>query len=102
MKIRAIAVLSLAGIAMSSPLLAGPVGVQRTVSQDQAAADVAQLEAKKDETSRFMIAPPYNKGPILIQNMDRVSRLNDLINRLQAGQPVSPDEIDQQLQAPLH
>jgi hypothetical protein len=48
-----------------------------------------------------MLTPPYNRGPILIHNRDRVSRLNELIDRIQSGQPVSPDEIDQQLQAPI-
>jgi hypothetical protein len=45
-----------------------------------------------------MVTPPYNKGPLLIHNMDRASKLDDLINRVQSGQPVSPDEIDQALQ----
>jgi hypothetical protein len=75
--------------------------MQRSVSPDQKAAAVTELQAKKEQVSRQMLTPPLNRGPILIHNMDRVSQLNDLINRLQSGQPVSPDEIDQQLQAPL-
>ena len=102
MKVSTIGVLSLVSVAISSPLWAGPVGVQKSLSPDQQGAAVTELQAKKEEVSRFMQTPPFNKGPILIHNMDRVSNLNDLINRLQTGQPVSPDEIDQQqLQAPL-
>jgi hypothetical protein len=101
MKISTIGFLSLAGVAMSTPLWAGPVGVQRTLTQDQQAAAVTDLQAKKQEVSRFMMTPPFNRGPILIHNMDRISKLNDLINRLQTRQPVSPDEIDEQLKAPL-
>jgi hypothetical protein len=33
--------------------------------------------------------------------MDKRSQLQDLIDRLQSGQPVSPDEIDEALQ-PTH
>ena len=80
---------------------AGPVGVQRSLAPNQEAAAVSALQAKKDEVSKFMLTPPFNRGPMLIHNMDRVSQLNELINRIQSGQPVSPDEIDQQLQAPL-
>ena len=101
MKISTIGVLSLVGVAISTPLWAGPVGVQRSLTPDQQTAAVTELQAKKEQVSRAMLMPPYNKGPILIHNMDRVSKLDDLINRLQTGQPVSPDEIDQQLQAPL-
>ena len=101
MKLSTIGVLSLVSVAMSSPLWAGPVGVQRTLSPGQAATAMTELQAKKEQVSKFMLKPPSNRGPILIHNMDRVSKLNDLVNRLQTGQAVAPDEIDQQLQAPL-
>jgi hypothetical protein len=77
---------------------AGVVGVQRNPSSNQQAAAVTQLEEQRGQISREMITPPYNKGPLLIHNMDRASRLDDLINRVQSGEPVSPDEIDQALQ----
>jgi hypothetical protein len=48
-----------------------------------------------------MQVPPQNKGPALIRNMDQYSKLSDLINRLQSGQPVAPGEIDQALQPTL-
>jgi outer membrane murein-binding lipoprotein Lpp len=73
MKVSTIGILSLISVAISSPLWAGPVGAQKSLSPDQAAVAVTELQAKKEQVSRQMIAPPYNKGPILIHNMDRVS-----------------------------
>ncbi len=103
MKIRTIGVLSLVGLAMSaSPILAGPVGVQRGLSPDRQTAAVAQLETQRAQVARAIQGPvPQNKGPALIHNLDQYSKLNDLINRLQSGQPVAPDEIDQALQPTL-
>jgi hypothetical protein len=98
MKVRTISVLSLVGVAISAlPVLAGPSGVQRNLSSNQQAAAVTQLQTQREQVSREMVAP-NSKGPLLIHNMDRASKLDDLINRVQSGQPVSPDEIDQALQ----
>ncbi len=102
MKVRTIGVLSLVGLAMSaSPIWAGPVGVQRGLSPDQQTAAVEQLETQRAQVARAMQVPPQNKGPALIRNMDQYSKLNDLISRLQSGQPVAPDEIDQAMQPTL-
>jgi hypothetical protein len=102
MKVRMIGVLSLVGVAMSVPsVLAGPIGVQRNLSSNEQAAAVTQLQTQREQVSREMVTPPDNKGPLLIDNMDRASRLDDLINRVQSGQPVSPDEIGQALQPTL-
>ena len=102
MKVRTIGVLSLVGLAMSaSPIWAGPVGVQRGLSPDQQTAAVEQLATQRAQVARAMQVPPQNKGPALIRNMDQYSKLNDLIGRLQSGQPVAPDEIDQALQPTL-
>ncbi len=103
MKVRIIGVLSLFGLAMSAgPIWAGPVGVQRGLSpDDQQTAALAQLETQRAQVARAMQVPPQNKGPALIRNMDQYSKLNDLINRLQSGQPVAPDEIDQAMQPTL-
>lgn len=102
MKVRTIGVLTLVSLAMSAgPIWAGPVGVQRGLSPDQQTASVAQLETQRAQVARAMQVPPQNKGPALIRNMDQYSKLNDLINRLQSGQPVAPDEIDQALQPTL-
>src|SRR6266446_7252048 len=96
MKIRALAVLSVVCVAMSfTPVWAGPVGVQRNLSPDQRAVAVWQLQAKQEHVGRQLPEPP--KGPALVQYMDKRSQLQDLINRIQSGQPVSPDEVDQAL-----
>jgi hypothetical protein len=97
MKARTISVLSLIGVAMSfTPVWAGPVGVQRNLSPDQKAVAVGQLQAKQEQVGRQLPEPP--KGPALVRYMDKRSQLQDLINRIQSGQPVSPDEVDQALQ----
>jgi hypothetical protein len=99
MNIRTVGALSSIGLAVSvATVWAGPVGVQRNLSSNQRAAAVTQLETQQGRVSREMLSPPYNKGPLLIHSMDRASKLNDLIDRVQSGQPVSPDEIDQALQ----
>ncbi len=98
MRVRTIGVLSLVGVAISiTPIWAGPVSVQ-SLSADQRAAALTQLEAQRHQVSKQMLMPPYNKGPILIHNMDRYSKLSDLIDRLQGGQAVAPDEVDRALQ----
>jgi hypothetical protein len=100
MKIRTVGVLSLLGFAtFVTPLWAGPVGMQRSLAPDQKAAALARLEVAQEQVGRQMPEPP--KGPYLARYMSRRSQLQDLINRLQSGQPVSPDEIDQALQ-PIH
>jgi len=97
MKARTVGALSLLATAMSlTPAWAGPAGIQRSLSPDQATA-TAKLETKREEVSRAMLQPNA-KGPLLVRCMDRYSQLNDLINRVQNGQPVAPDEIDQALQ----
>jgi hypothetical protein len=60
---------------------------------------VAALEAKRDQVGQQMPEPP--KGPELARYVTRLERLNELIDRIQSGQPVSPDEVDQQVQAPI-
>jgi len=96
-KARTIGALLLLATALSlNSAWAGPVGIQRSLSPDQAAA-VAQLETKKEQVSSAM-RQPNAKGPLLVRYIDRYSQLNDLIDRVQNGQPVAPDEIDQALQ----
>jgi hypothetical protein len=97
-KIRTIGVLSFVGLAMSiTPIWAGPVGVQRSVSSDRESATLANLEAEQEQVSHQASAPNA-KGPLLVHYMNREAQLQDLINKIQSGQPVSPDEIDQALQ----
>jgi hypothetical protein len=57
---------------------------------------VKKLEVKQDHLARQLPEPP--KGPALVSYEAKRSHLQGLINRIQSGQPVSPDEIDQALQ----
>ena len=96
MKIRALTVLSVVCVGMSgTPVLAGPVGVQRSLSPETAIT-LGRLEIKQEHLGQQLPEPP--KGPALVRYMAKRSQLQDLINRIQSGQPVSPDEIDQVLQ----
>jgi len=103
MKVRSIGVLSLFGLAISAgSIWAGPVGIQRSLSPDQQTTWVAQLEVQQHQVAQAIQGPvPQNKGPALIHNLEQYSKLNDLITRLQSGQPVAPEEIDQALQPTL-
>jgi hypothetical protein len=98
MKVRTIGVLSVVGIAMFiTPTWAGPVGVQRNSYAYQQPTALAQLEMQQEQVSRA--AQTANaKGPLLVSYMDKRAQLQDLINRIQNGQSVSPDEIDRALQ----
>jgi hypothetical protein len=66
------------------------------LTPDQKAAAMTELQAKQEQLGRQLPEPP--KGPALVRYMDKRSQLQDLINRIQSGQSVSPDEIDQALQ----
>jgi hypothetical protein len=97
MKIKTLTILPAVWVAMSlTPAWAGPVGVQRSLSPDQTQVALSQLQAKQLQVGRQMPEPP--KGPAMIRYMSKRSQLQGLINRIQSGQPVSPDEIDQALQ----
>jgi hypothetical protein len=75
---------------------AGPVGVARNLSPVERSIALDRLQIKQKHVGQQMPEPP--KGPVMARWMDKRSQLQDLINRLQSGQPVSPDEIDQALQ----
>src|SRR5260370_1872933 len=97
MKIRALAILSVACAAMSfTPVWAGPVGVQRNLSPDQKAVAVWQLQAKQEQVGRQLPEPP--KGPALVRDIAKRAQLEELINRMQSGRHGSPDEIARALQ----
>ena len=99
MKISTLGVLSLLGLVVSVvPVRAGAVSVEKSPSTDRQAIVLRQLEEQRHQVSKQLQTPPSNKGPLLIRNMDRASKLDDLISRVRRGQPVSPDEIDRALQ----
>ena len=101
MRVATAVIVLLLGLAISvGPGWAGSEAGQGSLSPDQRAAAIAQLQVQRQQVSKQMLMPPYNKGPILIHNMDRYSKLSDLIIRLHSGRPVAVDEIEQALQQP--
>lgn len=83
MEIRALTVLSVVCVGMSgTPVWAGPVGVQRSLSPEMAIA-VGRLEIKQEHLSRQL--PEPQKGPALVRYMAKRSQLQDLINRIKGG-----------------
>ncbi len=90
MKNRSVSILAPSVLALSTgPVWAGPIGIQRNWPPNEQAAAVAALEAKRDQVGQQMPEPP--KGPELARCVTGLDRLNELINRIQSGQPVSPE-----------
>jgi hypothetical protein len=100
MKVRSIGVLSVIAVAMSvTPVWAGSVGVPRPAAIDVRSAQIDQLEQVKEQQWREANANRATvKGPLLVRYIDKQAQLQDLINRIQTGQQVSPTEIDQAVQ----
>jgi hypothetical protein len=97
MKIRVLVVLSVVCVAASiTSAWAGPVGVQRNVSPVERSIALGRLQIEQERLGQQMPEPP--KGPSMALWMDKRSQLQDLINRLRTGQPVSPEEIDPLIQ----
>lgn len=98
MKIRTVAILPLIGVAISiTPVWADAVPGQAGTSPEQRAAVTAQLEAKQQQDWREAQLSRA-RGPQLSRHMDKNAQLQGLIDRLQSGQAVAPEEIDQALQ----
>ena len=56
-----------------------------------------QLRDASDEVARLRTLP-LSKGPVQVRYMERQSQLDLLIDRLRAGEKVSPDQIDRALE----
>jgi hypothetical protein len=86
--------------ALYTSVLAGPVGVQRNypiASQpSNTQAEIAQLREASDEVARLRLKPGTG-GPRQVRYMEKQSELDSLIDRLGAGENVSPEEIDRAL-----
>ena len=96
MKIRTLTFLLSVWLTRSlTPTWPGPVGVQKRVSPNETALVLSELQAKQEQLGRQLPEPP--KGPALIRFMSKRLQLQNLINRIQTGQPVSPNEINQAL-----
>jgi len=97
MRIRTIPAISLVGlITLTAPVFAGPVGMQRNTNPEQQSAALDQMEATRQNLPSQQ-ASANAKGPLMIRYLDKRAQLDDLIRRLQSGQQVAPEEIDQAL-----
>jgi hypothetical protein len=97
MRIMTISALSLAGLtSLAAPIFAGPVGIQRNTNVQQQSAALEQLQAMRQDLPRRE-ASKNAKGPLMVRYMDKRAQLDDVINRLQSGQQVAPEDIDQAL-----
>jgi len=95
MNIRTVVVFSVVvAVLTSAPIWAGPVGVEH-LSPAVRSMVLSVLERRERRIGRELPEPP--KGPALVRYMARRAEIRQLINRIQSGQPVSADEIDQQL-----
>ncbi len=80
--------LLVAGMLLSAPALSG---AQSQGSQDRTAT-IAALEQRAEALERT----PANPGAVRRQEIDQErAQIQQLIGRLQAGQPVDPKELDQ-------
>jgi len=95
MKISTIGVVSIVGIVLATaPIWAGPIGIEN-LSPAEKSLVLSVLERKEKRIGQEIPEPP--KGPALARYMAKRAQIRRLINRIQSGQPVSPDEIDQEL-----
>jgi hypothetical protein len=53
------------------------------------------LERREKRIGQEIPEPP--KGPAMARYMARRAKIRELINRVRSGQPVAPDELDEQL-----
>ncbi len=96
MKSKIICVLSLIGFTgFAAPVLAGLVGMPRLKTNQQAAAIVNNLEARKDLSEEAGLRNA--RGPLRIAYMEKQIELDNAIARLQSGERVPISEIDNAL-----
>jgi hypothetical protein len=94
MKIRTIGVVLIIGIVLTNaPIWAGPIGVEK-LSPAEKSLVLSVLEQKEKRIGQEIPEPP--KGVALGRYMAKRAEIRRLINRIETGQPVSPDEIDQE------
>src|SRR5215469_3328681 len=95
MKIKPAGILPLIGLILTTtPVWWGLTGVEH-LSPVERSLVLLVLERREKRIGQEFPEPP--KGPALTSYMAKRAALRDLINRIQNGEPVSPDEIDQQL-----
>ena len=90
------AILVIGAGAFAAPAFAGPVGLQHLNSSQQAAV-VNDLQIRK-----FQLAEDADlenaRGPLRIAYMERQGKIDNLVNRLQDGQPVSVHALNETMQ----
>jgi hypothetical protein len=86
---------SLVGLAgLNGRVFAGSPGMPTpAIRAEQKAATVKQLEEARTEAAQDRLRPG-ERGPLLVHDMEKESRLDSLIQRLRNGEHVTPDEID--------
>jgi hypothetical protein len=63
------------------------------IRAEPTAATLKQLDEARTEAARDRLRPG-ERGPLLVHDLEKESRLDNLIQRLQNGGHVTPDEID--------
>jgi hypothetical protein len=90
------AVLLLGSTALAAPVFAGPVGVQR-LSASQESATVGELQNRK-----FQLAEKADlqnaRGPLRIAYMVKQDQIDGVISRVENGQPVSANAVNEAMQ----
>jgi hypothetical protein len=89
-------VLLIASAALVTPAFAGPIGVER-VTASQETATVSELQTRK-----FQLAEKADlqnaRGPLRIAYMTKQGQIDEVISRLESGQSVPADAVDEALQ----
>ncbi len=83
-------------VGLAAPAFAGPVGVSRApVAGAQRSEATAQLKTAQEEHAYQ--ARLATKGPGAMLHRMKVVELDNLIDRLERGEPVSQEDIDRAL-----
>jgi hypothetical protein len=80
-------------VASCAPAFAGPVGVARPAP---AAQTMEQLNQVREQVVRERSRPNV-RGPLLVRYITKEAQLDDLIGRINRGQPVAPEEVEEAL-----
>ena len=92
-KISMIVFAALTSLSFASPLFAGPVGVSRPAAEHEQHVTLAQLASDRDEAQTEALRA--TKGRTATDDRLKAVALQDLIDKVQAGQTVSASEVEQ-------
>jgi hypothetical protein len=89
-------ILMLGSTALAAPAFAGPVGLPR-LDASQQAATVSELQTTKVQLAEK--ADLQNaRGPLRIAYMVKQGQIDGVISRIENGQPVSANAVDEAMQ----